>query len=573
MRLPSKSEVTLHGQRSDSGIALILVMLAMLVLTTLGASIVFTARSETFASVSYRLNTQADYVAKAGIESAMNWFRSNHYAPVSSALANTDYAVTSDGSVYNLYTSNNSPVQCKANCGTLNSAVQLIGYGSGSTNFPSGITNGGGTAIGTAFSNDLNGTGTGTRVTGDSDHSGLFWVNAYLLNYQTVNCSTCAQNPMPMETWLVTSKGTWTGRSSQSSAIATAEEQAIVQPIYSANFGNALYGYCSVTMSGSAGVCTDAFDSALGAYGGGNPTVASGACSSTTATNVIASGAGVGANGYVTTGSNVTIAGNVTIGNADPSLIPSTCCSGSACGAQNSGTVDGSVITGAPYVAAPAAPTFPGSGQSITFPGTAPSYSSGTAPQTSSSNSTNPTGTITPGANSYAWPCVTGATCDGSAANPYLVSSISPNGTNTVTLVGGANAATPVYYDINSISYSGQASLTVTGFVVLNVKTTLSIAGQGIANSLTVQPEALQINFAGTSASLGGNGGMSAVITAPNASVSLGGGGSSGFMVGAIRAANISDQGGYPVHYDIQLNRLQGTMAQSVVSSYSRIKQ
>lgn len=565
-------QATPREQHSDHGIALVLVMLAMLVLTTLAASIVFTARSETFASVSYRLNTQADYVAKAGIESAINWFRSNRYAPVSQALANTDYYVTSDSSIHSLYTSNNSPVQCKANCASLNSAVQLIGYGSGSSNFPSGVTNGSGTAIATAFSNDLNGSGNGTRVTGDSTHSGLFWVNAYLLNYQTVGCSSCAQNPMPAETWLITAKGTWTGNSSQSSAIATAEEQAIIQPVYRPDFGNALYGYCSVTLSGSAGVCTDAFNSALGPYGGGNPTVAAGACSSTTATNVIDSGASVGANGYVSTSSNVTVAGNVVIGNADPSLVPSACCSGSACGAHSSGTVEGSVITGAPYIPAPATPTFPGSGQSVAFPGAALSYTTGTIPQTSGGST--PSATITPGSgNTYTQPCVTGATCDGSAANPYLVSSISPNGTNTVTLVGGASEATPAYYDIDSISYSGGAKLAVTGFVVLNVKSTLSIAGQGIANSLTVEPEALQINFAGTSASLGGNGGMSAIITAPNASVSLGGGGSAGFMVGAIRAKNISDQGGYPVHYDIRLNRLGGTMAQTAVSSYTRIKQ
>ena len=573
MKLPTRPKVTPGRPDSDSGIALILVMLAMLVLTTLAASIVFTARSETFASTSYRLNTQADYVAKAGIETAINWFRSNHYARVSNALANTDYYVTSDGSVYNLYTSNNSPVKCKANCASLNSVVQLVGYGSGSTNFPSGVTNGSGTAIATAFSNDLNGSGSGTRVTGDSTHSGLFWVNAYLLNYQTVNCGTCAQNPMPMETWLITSKGTWTGLSSQSSAIATAEEQAIIQPVYSATFGDALYGYCSVTMSGSAGVCTDAFNSALGAYGGGNPTVASGHCDSTTVTNVIASGANVGANGYVNTSNNVVISGNVDIGNANPSLIPSSCCSGSTCGAHNSGTIDGTVITGGPYIPAPAAPTFPGSGQSVAFPGTASSYNGTTTiPQTAGGSI--PTGTITPGTgNTYTQPCVTGASCNGSAANPYLVSSISPNGTNIVTLVGGANATSPVYYDIDSISFSGQASMAITGYVVLNVKTTLSIAGQGIANSLSTPPEALQINFAGVSASLGGNGGISGIITAPNASVTLGGGGSSGFMVGAIRGANIRDQGGYPVHYDVQLNRLNGSMAQTVVSSYSRIKQ
>ncbi len=59
---------------------------------------------------------------------------------------------------------------------------------------------------------------------------------------------------------------------------------------------------------------------------------------------------------------------------------------------------------------------------------------------------------------------------------------------------------------------------------------------------------------------------------APNATVDLGGGGSSGYFVGGIRALNVNDHGGFPVHYDIQLNRVEGTLGQVLVSSYTRIK-
>ena len=51
--------------------------------------------------------------------------------------------------------------------------------------------------------------------------------------------------------------------------------------------------------------------------------------------NVLGTGGNVGANGYVTIGSNPTVHGNVAIGNATPSLIPSSCCtatSSPACG-------------------------------------------------------------------------------------------------------------------------------------------------------------------------------------------------------------------------------------------------
>jgi Tfp pilus assembly protein PilX len=495
---PGRKAVESSGPYGERGIALILVLLAMLVLSVLAASIVFTARSETFASYGYRLDTQADYAAKAGIEAAINWFRSNHYAAVPSSSANADYIVTAEPT-FNLYTSNNSPVQCKANCSGANSPVQLVGYGGGSSNYPSGITNAAsGIAVAVAFTNDLNshggGSGNGGLVGASGNQSGLFFVNAYLLNYQTVNGSAiaaCANTnsgsnapPCPVETWLITSKGEWMIGSSQ--VLATAEEQAIIQPVYSAAFGNALYGYCSVSMSGNAGVCTDAFDSALGPYGGGNTSVAAGACDSTTANNVINADANVGANGYVSLSKNVTVSGNVIIGNANPSLIPSTCCSGAACSAPTSGNVSGSIITGAPYSAPPGVPAFPGGGQGgATFPGTSPSYNgAATVPQTSQSDHSVPAGTITPGSSSFGWPCITGSTCNGSAANPYLISGISLSGNgDTLTLYGGPSVGQPVYYDIDSISMSGKGQLAINGYVVLSVRSSLNLTGQAFSTA------------------------------------------------------------------------------------------
>lgn len=63
-------------QVADSGVALILVMLAILVLSTLAAAIVYTARAETFASYNFRIGTQAEYVARAGVQRALNFINS-----------------------------------------------------------------------------------------------------------------------------------------------------------------------------------------------------------------------------------------------------------------------------------------------------------------------------------------------------------------------------------------------------------------------------------------------------------------------------------------------------------------
>ena len=561
-----------EGKGRDQGIALILVLLAMLVLSVLAAAIVFTARSETFASYNYKLDTQADYLAKAGIQRAVNWFRSTHYRAITESEANNYYLVTSSGSPFDLYTSNASPAVCKSGCPSNNSSVQLIGFGSGSSNFPD-INNSESTPreVANAFASDLNDPAN-TRVSADADNSGYFNVNAVLLNYQTVNVGYQPPlTPTPVETWLITSRATWTGGSGSSTRIATAEEQAIVQPIYIPTWGNALYGFCSVTMQGSSGTCTDAFNSSLGAYGGGNPSVAAGQCDSTTASNVIGAGASVGANGGVTLGSNVTVSGNVVIGTGGGSGCTASGYSGST------SSVLGQVING-PYKAPPPTPTF-----RANFPNGAPSYSLGSGSVqvlpvgATWANSPFPQTTgVTPATSS---PCMD-TSCDGTSAHPYEISSISMSGGGgggnapVLELVGGSSVLNPVYYDIDSLTET-QGQINVSGYVVLNIKSTLSIGGLGISNgvSTSIPPQAVVINYAGTnSISINGNGAISAILNAPNATVALGGGGSGGYFVGAVQANNVSVQGGYPVHYDVQLSQDGGTMGVMVTSAYSRKK-
>lgn len=556
----------------ERGIALILVLLAMLILSVLAAAIVFTARAETFAGYNYKLDTQADYLAKAGIQRAVNWFRSTHYRAVTESEANNYYQVTSGGSPFNLFTSNASPVICKSGCSSTNNPVQLLGFGSGSSNFPD-IYNSESSAreVADAFASDLNDPAN-TRVTADANNSGYFNINATLLNYQTVNVGYQPPlTPTPVETWLITSKATWTGGSGSTTRIATAEEQAIVQPIYIPTWGNALYGFCSVTMSGSSGTCTDAFNSSLGAYGGGNPSVAAGQCDSTSANNVIGAGASVGANGGVTLGSNVTVSGDVVIGTGG-----STGCTASGYSGSTS-SVQGQVING-PYKVPPPTPTF-----RPNFPNGAPAYSlsSGSvqvlpvAAMWSNSPFPQTTG-VSPATSS---PCMD-TSCDGTSAHPYEISSISMSGGGgggnapVLELVGGSSVLNPVYYDIDSLTET-QGQINVSGYVILNIKSTLSIGGLGVSNGVSnsISPNCVVINYAGTNdVSISGNGAISALLNAPNATVDLGGGGSGGYFVGAVQANNVSVQGGYPVHYDVQLSQDGGTMGVMVTSAYSRKK-
>lgn len=566
---PSFPRILETRPTSSRGIALILVMLVLTMLSLLTAAIVFTARADTMASYNYKLTTQADYLAKAGIQEAINWFRSSRYQAVSESQAVTYYNVTDTGSIYNLYSSATSPVKCVAaspGCPSPNATVQLINIsGTGSSNYPA-ITNASGVRVAEAFASDL----ADVRLTGDSLNSGTISINATLLNYQTLNAGNPpAVTPTAVETWLITSRATWSGASGTTASMAAAEEQAIIQPLYFPSYGQALYGYCSVTMQGSAGVCTDAFNSDLGPYAGGNLTVAAGQCDSTTATNVIAADAGVGANGGVTLGSNVFVSGNVSIGTQPTAGCAVTGFTG------NTSSVLGQVLNG-PHVDPTPVPTFPAG-----FPTGAPVYtlsgngSMQTLPTGATANPSFGYPGTSPPYTSWGAPCISGLICDGSKDHPYLIDRIKmQHNSATLTLVGSASSRNPVYYDIDDFQQTG-GTMIVTGYVVLNVRSTFSISGSGISNGVTsdIAPEYVKINYAGTSGvSLGGGGAMSALIDAPNADVALGGGGSHGYLVGAIKANNITVQGGFPVHYDVQLNRAGGSVGVMVTTGYSRSK-
>jgi len=567
MDRPAGKSARWGGSPKDCGIALILVLLSMLVLSVLAATIVFTARSETLASYNFKLDTQADYLAKAGIQYAVNWFRSTHYKGVPHSQATTYYSVASTGDPWNLWTSRTSPVTCISGCSHTNDSVRLMTYGSEDSNYPN-INNDLGKLVAKAFEDEMK----DVRVIGDANNSGTFSINARLLNYQTVSVGVPpALTIAPVETWLITSRASWTGGSSMTGAVATAEEQAIIQPIYVPTWGNALYGFCSVSMTGSAGVCTDAFNSALGAYGGGNTSVASGGCDSTTATNVIAAGAGVGANGGVTLGSNVTVSGDVTIGSAAPAGCTASGFTG------NASSVLGQVING-PHKNPPVPPSF-----RTGFPGTAPSYSDlkgsdiQVLPSTPAVHSW-PAMPPFPNANPFPFtqtgPCMD-TSCNGTADHPYEINTIKMTGGNPkLRLVGGPDPFNPVYYNIASLTQN-QGSIEVSGYVVLNIMSGLSIGGNGIANGITssIPPECVQINYAGTNAiTINGNGAVSAVLNAPDAEVDFGGGGSAGYMVGSVQARDVVVKGGYPIHYDIQLSKVGGVMGVPVTTAYNRKK-
>jgi Tfp pilus assembly protein PilX len=134
----------------------------------------------------------------------------------------------------------------------------------------------------------------------------------------------------------------------------------------------------------------------------------------------------------------------------------------------------------------------------------------------------------------------------GSSLVPGTYGAISLSGHSTLTLAPGV-------YNIYSLSLAGQASVTVSppGSVVLNFPSTspspISIQGQGISNPTNIANN-FQINYGGTgSVSIAGNGSEYAIVDAPNASVDIGG---NGDFFGRVIGKAINVHGNGKFHFD-----------------------
>jgi hypothetical protein len=308
---------------------LILVMLAILVLTTLAAAMVFSARSETLASYNYRIGSQAEFVAQAGIQRALNFLSSSSYATLPPGQVSTGLYYRASKYAANpvdMYFTDESVVNCLAGC-TGGAGAVTLGTSTSASRYPPQAVTGGTDVIANWVSAMNNQT-----IADGRGGTGTFTVTAEMLEYHTVNnaffgvpasgCGDAMANlgvcRQTYEVWRITSRGRWNSNIGGGGATPAVEMVATIGPLYVPYFGSALYGLCNATLSGST--CTDSYNSSVGSYGGTDTT----ACvtASTSTTNASFSGAGVGSNGGVTiNGAAVTIGGNVTYANqsTDPS--------------------------------------------------------------------------------------------------------------------------------------------------------------------------------------------------------------------------------------------------------------
>src|SRR5690348_16883332 len=500
--------------KSERGVALILALILLLVISVMAVSLMFISQTETWASLNYKLMSQARDGAEAGVNAAANYII-NTYSPPSS----------SGSDLLASYNNNVTPVQYPV-ANTSGHDVILATSSSGvSSNYPVA-------ADITAFGNGAQGGLTAGNVTVNYDSYARLLSQVQVTPWGTAT-------PVTVQTWQITSDGTISAvRSADEEVSAILEKQ--ITPVFSyAAF--AMANGCGAMNFGGGGT-TNSYDSNNMTLSGGVPVV------STT-------GGNVGTNGNLAENGNpTTINGSL----STPRTGTGTCTSGNVTAwTDSSGHVNGG-LTELP--------------QQVVYP--TPAAPSPTPPTTSSTlnNSASDCSGLpgcTFGTGSNGCPnndfCLAPGTCPPTAGGNGLLGNITIKG--NVHLSSGC-------YNINSLVENGQGKLYVdSGPVVVNVAgtgvtTPIDLTGGGMINNSGFNASSLQLIYGGTgTVNVKGGANAVGVLYAPNATLSFAS--NNGSWYGAVITATMTDMGGATINYDQNLQKQAATVGNWMLDSFT----
>src|SRR5437667_11257324 len=98
----------------ERGVALVLALFLMSAMSVLAASLMFLSQTETYASMNYRMMSQARYAAEAGVQKAANHLLTTYTPPASTALKSVGGTVYDNTVSPVLNMANNLPVVLSA---------------------------------------------------------------------------------------------------------------------------------------------------------------------------------------------------------------------------------------------------------------------------------------------------------------------------------------------------------------------------------------------------------------------------------------------------------------------------
>jgi hypothetical protein len=491
----------------ERGIALILALMLMSVLSVLGASLMFLAQSETAASMNYRTMSQARYAAEAGVQKATNFLLdpTQYAAPTAADLLGPGCIRTT------------SPVTCGGQ------EVILSATTAKASNYPV-------PAVQAAY----NAAGQGTVVSGNL--SLTFGSYARLLGLQSFESYGGA--PGVVETWEVVANGSLTGSPKATvQVLALLETPKVPASSYGAFGTDTMCG--ALSFSGSVNV--DSYDSGQ-LTGTTLPDATHGALTTT--------GGDVGTNG------NLTITGHAQVGGK--LYTPRTgigACTNGANGAIDGLTEGGSATVTGGMVQLPAAITYPA--PPMPGPSLLPAVTGGgvtcaglglTAATCTASGSTI---TLDGHGGTLSLPSIALQ----SHTNLVLTASNPPSryNVNSITLEGGSTlgiaATSPTQGALLGIVGQDPTGAAIATPVDLTGGSQTAVVG--CATCSNYDASMLQMLYAGTGElKVGGNNASVMTVYAPNALFTLSG---TGDVFGSILTKRLDDQGNGSIHYDRRL--------------------
>jgi Tfp pilus assembly protein PilX len=508
-------------RKSERGVALIVALLAILVLSVLAIAVMSTSQAQTWTSLNYRLAAQARYAAETGVQTTMNW------------LSSTNYTTPTFAS----YTMTTNPVQYSGK-------AVLLSPVSGASNYPDStvVTNYGKVAAGSVpgVSNaTYSTTATLLRMTSGG---GVSWLPG--------------TGGGAMQTWQITSTGSIGGVLAATVQVTQTFERT-GKPIFQYGLEALGKGCGSITLSN--GDYTDSYNSNSGTY----------------ASQTAGSAGSIATNGNVNLDSSAVVHGNIAAPNTKVGACPN--------GLTDAGSKNYGTLTAVSQMTAPlpfgcsATPCYPTSPAVIT---TAQNVSTACASITgctksATTDSINDGGssktvndfTLAPG--SYGNITINGADVVHVSAGTYTINSINfaqdgqfvvDSGPVVFQIAGNCASGCPSESGLPS-GYSSTEVIYGAGFAGLNACAPSGgkgvIANPDVYGSVTCGPS--KSTFSGIPSNMqivyGGSytirlGGMpnAAVIYAPGASYYTPG--APVGLYGSIITNNFNDASGSPWHYD-----------------------
>lgn len=491
-------------KKNEKGVALILTLILLVVLSVMAVSLMFMGRAETWSSMNYRLMTQARYGAEAGINSAANWIQTSYTAPTTLQMAS-----------FNL---TKAPV-----LDTSSNPITLSANSSVTSHYPV-------SSVQTSFASAT----TGTVTAGNTTIT--YKPSAVLLGMESFTGYPSATTQV-VQKWLITSEATINGvRNADVQVSAVMEQQKTAIFAYAA-FADATG--CGALNFGGGG-STDSYDSS---------TLTTNASGIATAPSTFSSyGGNVGTNGNLNeSGSKTTVNGTL----SSPRTGTGTCTTS----AMTALTVNGNATVSGGLVELPQAVTY----NTPPAPTPTPSNTAMTV------GNNNPDCTGFP-AQCSALPAVKPTalyiTAGSSSATATQLGALTVKGDLHLVPPVGTTAGSIVYVNAYSIGANGNPNIYIDPIpgtspaqyaqIVLNVAAagTIDLTGSSISNPSLV-PADFQILYGGTNQiTINGGSQTAALIYAPNANFKLNGGGN---LYGSVIASQITDLGGGAIHYDRRL--------------------